>query len=163
EVAAVLSMEPGNTPWLFLCCTAKATSTWVLNAHSLSGTVCLPRRRMQVCGTLGMGRLMNMCRGAGHALALLAVPMVFACGPKAARDLSAANVRRLQPLRASGFISAAALDDARTQLKRDEAQVAAMEASVATARLPARENEIRAAEADARAAREVLAQADWRL
>jgi HlyD family secretion protein len=82
---------------------------------------------------------------------------------KAARDLSAANYRRQQQLRASGFISAAALDDARTQLKRDEAQVASMEASVETARLPARENEIRAAEADARAAREVLRQADWRL
>jgi HlyD family secretion protein len=82
---------------------------------------------------------------------------------KAARDLSAANYRRQQQLRASGFISAAALDDARTQLKRDEAQVASMEASVETAKLPARENEIRAAEADARAAREVLRQADWRL
>jgi ABC-type multidrug transport system fused ATPase/permease subunit len=55
------------------------------------------------------------------------------------------------------------LDDARTQLKRDEAQVASMEASVETAKLPPRENEIRAAEADARAAREVLRQADWRL
>jgi HlyD family secretion protein len=82
---------------------------------------------------------------------------------KAQRELSAANFRRLQQLRASGFISAAALDDARMQLKRDEAQVASMEASVETARLPARENEIRAAEADARAAREVLRQADWRL
>ena len=82
---------------------------------------------------------------------------------KAARDLSAANLRRQQQLRASGFISAAALDDARTQLKRDEAQVASMEASVATTKLPAREDEIHAAEADVRATREVLAQADWRL
>jgi HlyD family secretion protein len=82
---------------------------------------------------------------------------------KAARDLSAANYRRQQQLRASGFVSAAALDDARTQLKRDEAQVASLEASVETAKLPARENEIRAAEADSRAAREALAQADWKL
>ena len=37
------------------------------------------------------------------------------------------------------------------------------EASVADAKLPARTDEIRAAEADARAAREALAQTDWRL
>jgi HlyD family secretion protein len=82
---------------------------------------------------------------------------------KAARELSAANFRRQQQLRASGFISAAALDDARSQLKRDEAQVASLEASVETAKLPAREDEIRAAEADAGAAREALAQSDWNL
>ncbi|MBK6335396.1 MAG: HlyD family efflux transporter periplasmic adaptor subunit [Betaproteobacteria bacterium] len=81
----------------------------------------------------------------------------------AARELAAANLKRVQQLHASGFLSSAALDDARTQLQRDEAQVASLQASVATARLPARADEIRAAEADARAAREVLAQADWRL
>jgi HlyD family secretion protein len=81
----------------------------------------------------------------------------------AARDLSAANLKRQQQLFASGFVSSAALDDARTQLQRDEAQVASLQASVATAKLPARVDEIRAAEADARAAREALAQADWRL
>jgi HlyD family secretion protein len=81
----------------------------------------------------------------------------------AARDLSAANLRRQQQLYGSGFVSSAALDDARTQLQRDEAQVASLQASVATAKLPARADEIRAAEADARAAREALAQADWRL
>ncbi len=59
--------------------------------------------------------------------------------------------------------AAAALDDARTQLKRDEALVAQLQAAVATAKLPARSDEIRAAEADARAARDALAQADWRL
>ena len=81
----------------------------------------------------------------------------------AARELSAANLRRQQQLAASGFVSNAALDDARTQLERDEAQVASLKASVATVRLPARTDEIRAAEAEARAARDVLAQADWRL
>jgi HlyD family secretion protein len=81
----------------------------------------------------------------------------------AARDLSAASLKRQQQLFASGFVSSAALDDARTQLQRDEAQVASLQASVATAKLPARADEIRAAEADARAAREALAQADWRL
>lgn len=81
----------------------------------------------------------------------------------AARDLSAANLKRQQKLEAGGFVSEAALDDARTQLQRDEAQVASLQATVATAKLPARSDEIHAAEADARAAREVLAQADWRL
>jgi HlyD family secretion protein len=81
----------------------------------------------------------------------------------AARDLSAANLKRQQDLRASGFVSAAALDDARTQLQRDEAQVASLQATVATAKMPARSDEIRAAEADARAASEVLAQAAWKL
>lgn len=81
----------------------------------------------------------------------------------AARDLSAANLKRQQDLRASGFVSVAALDDARTQLARDEAQVASLQAAVATTKLPARADEIRAAEADARAARDALAQADWRL
>ena len=80
----------------------------------------------------------------------------------ATRDLSVTNLGRQQKLFASGFVSGAAIDDARMQVKRDEAAVAQLQAAVATARLPARTDEIRAAEADARAAREALAQADWR-
>ena len=82
---------------------------------------------------------------------------------QAARELSAANFRRQESLFKSGFISKAALDDVRTQLQRDDAAVAQLQASVATAKLPARPDEIRAAEADAAAARDALAQADWRL
>jgi HlyD family secretion protein len=82
---------------------------------------------------------------------------------QAARELSAANLRRQEALFKSGFISKAALDDVRTQLKRDDATVAQLQASVTTAKLPARPDEIRAAEADAAAARDALAQADWRL
>lgn len=81
----------------------------------------------------------------------------------ATRDLAAANLGRQQKLYASGFVSGAVIDDARMQVKRDEAAVAQLQASVTTARLPARTDEIHAAEADARAAREALAQADWRL
>ncbi len=81
----------------------------------------------------------------------------------AARELSTANLKRQESLAKSGFISGAALDDARTQLKRDEAAVAMLQASVATAKMPARPDEIRAAEADAAAARDALAQADWRV
>ncbi len=82
---------------------------------------------------------------------------------QAARDLAAANLKRQQELARSGFISQAALDDARAQLRSADAQVASLSAQVTTARLPARTPEIRAAEADVQAAREALAQSDWRL
>jgi HlyD family secretion protein len=82
---------------------------------------------------------------------------------QAARDLSATNLKRQEQLAKSGFISDAALDDVRTKLRNDEAHVEELKASVATARLPARPEEIRAAEADVSAARDALAQADWKL
>jgi HlyD family secretion protein len=82
---------------------------------------------------------------------------------RAARELSAANLKRQKQLLASGFVSMAVVDDASAQLKRDEAHVAELTASVATTKMPARDAEIRAAEADARAAQEVVAQSDWRL
>jgi HlyD family secretion protein len=69
---------------------------------------------------------------------------------RAARDLSAANLKRQQKLFSEGFISGAALDDMRTAAKRDQARVAELEASVTTTRMPARTDEIRAAEADPR-------------
>jgi HlyD family secretion protein len=82
---------------------------------------------------------------------------------QAARELSAANLKRQESLFRSGFISDAALDDARTKLKSDDAAVAQLRASVQTANLPGRPDEIRAAQADAEAARQALAQSDWHL
>jgi HlyD family secretion protein len=82
---------------------------------------------------------------------------------RAARDLSAANLKRQQKLYSDGFVSGAVLDDAQSSAKRDDARVAELEANVTTQKLPARTDEIRAAEADAKAAGEVLAQNDWRL
>src|SRR5207248_530043 len=81
----------------------------------------------------------------------------------AARELSSANFRRQESLYKSGFISSAALDDVRTRLKNDDARVQELKATVETAKMPARPDEIRAAQADADAARQALAQADWRL
>lgn len=81
----------------------------------------------------------------------------------AARELSAANLKRQESLYRSGFISDAALDDMRTKMRSDDALVAQLRASVQTATLPARPDEIRAAQADADAARQALAQSDWRL
>jgi len=82
---------------------------------------------------------------------------------QASRELSAANLKRQESLFRSGFISDAALDDARTKLKSDDALVAQLKASVQTANLPGRPDEIRAAQADADAARQALAQSDWHL
>jgi HlyD family secretion protein len=81
----------------------------------------------------------------------------------AARDLSAANMKRQQSLFDAGFVSSAVLDDARTKLRSDEARVAELRATVTTANLPGRPDEIRAAEGEAKAAREALAMADWKL
>ncbi len=82
----------------------------------------------------------------------------------AARELSGANFKRQESLFKSGFISSAALDDVRMRLKSDDALVEQLKAAVATAKLSAgRPDEIRAAQADADAARQALAQADWRL
>ena len=83
---------------------------------------------------------------------------------QASRDLAAANLKRQEELARAGFVSKAVLDDARAQLRAAEAQVASLAAQVTTAKLPAgRTAEIRAAEADVQAAREQLAQSDWRL
>ena len=83
---------------------------------------------------------------------------------QAARDLSTANLKRQQDLFKAGFVSQAALDDARTAVKRDEAQVAQLRATVETTKQSTgRPDEIRAAEAEARAAREALAMSQWRL
>jgi len=81
----------------------------------------------------------------------------------AAQELSEANYQRQESLFKSGFISSAALDDVRTKLKNDDARVQELKATVQTAKMPARPDEIRAAEADADAARQALAMADWRL
>jgi HlyD family secretion protein len=81
----------------------------------------------------------------------------------AARELSEANFKRQESLFKSGFISGAALDDVHTRLKNDDARVQELKATLETAKMPARPAEIRAAEADADAARQALAQADWKL
>jgi HlyD family secretion protein len=81
-----------------------------------------------------------------------------------ARELSQANYKRQESLYKSGFISPAALDDVRTKLKSDEASVEQFKAQLAAVKIPTgRPEEIRAAQADADAARQALAQADWRL
>jgi HlyD family secretion protein len=83
---------------------------------------------------------------------------------QASHELSVANFKRQEALFKAGFISEAALDDMRTKLKSDDAAVQQLQAQVATANLPGgRPDEIRAAQADADAARQALAQADWKV
>ena len=82
---------------------------------------------------------------------------------RAMRQLASANVERQQKLFASGFVSGAVIDDARAQFQREDAHVKELEAALATAKMPARSDEIRAAEAEARAAKEVVAQSEWKL
>lgn len=62
-----------------------------------------------------------------------------------------------------GFVSQQRADEAKAARDRDRNRVAELQADLATVRSGARPDEIRAAEAEAAAARQVLAQADWRL
>jgi len=82
----------------------------------------------------------------------------------AARELSTRQLRQQEALFAKGFLSAAALDEARSNFKRDIARVAETDAQIRLARMAiGRDKEIDAAQADVEAARAVLAQSDWRL
>jgi HlyD family secretion protein len=79
----------------------------------------------------------------------------------------AANSERERQLQeglvAKGFVSRQRADEARTGRDRDRAQVAQLQAQLATIRSGRRPDEIRAADAEAGAAKAALAQADWRL
>jgi HlyD family secretion protein len=82
----------------------------------------------------------------------------------AARELSQRQLRQQEALYAKGFLSAASLDEARSNYKRDIARVAETEAQIRLARMAiGRDKEIAAAQADVETARAVLAQSDWRL
>ena len=76
---------------------------------------------------------------------------------------SAKEYERQLDLVSKGFVSRQRADEARAARDRDRGRVAEMQADLATMRSGARPDEIRAAEAEAGAAREALAQADWRL
>jgi HlyD family secretion protein len=80
-----------------------------------------------------------------------------------AARLSEKQLRRQQDLARQNFISRERVDEAQTARDRDQARVAELRAQLATARLAARPDEIRAAQADLAAARAQAAQAEWRL
>lgn len=81
----------------------------------------------------------------------------------AALKLSELSFQREERLAGQGFVSKQKLDDARAARERDGARVAELDAQLLTAKLAARSDEIRAAEAEAQAARAALKQAQWKL
>ena len=76
---------------------------------------------------------------------------------------SEATLTRAQKLVADKFLPPQQYDQALAARDRDRARVRELEAQVDVARLPARQDAIRAAEAEVKAARDALAQAQWRL
>ena len=81
-----------------------------------------------------------------------------------ARELSTRQLKQQEALHAKGFLSAAAVDEVRSNYNRDIARVAELEAQIRLARMAiGRDKEIAAAQADVDAARAVLAQSGWRL
>ena len=82
---------------------------------------------------------------------------------EASLTLSESNLRRQEELVRAKFVSREAADTARSARDRDEGRVSELKAQLATAKLAARPDEIRAAQAATAAAREALAQAEWRL
>lgn len=82
---------------------------------------------------------------------------------QAALQLSELQLKRMERLLGSGAITREQLDQARSGYDRDRARLAEINAQAQTARLGAREDEIRATAAEVGAARAALAQAEWRL
>jgi HlyD family secretion protein len=82
---------------------------------------------------------------------------------EAALRQSQADFERQMQLRSSRVSSQKQLDDARAQRDRDQSHLAELDAQLEVARMPARDDEIRAAEAAVTAAQAALAQAEWRL
>jgi len=80
---------------------------------------------------------------------------------KASLRLSDLELKRRQGLMDARVISAEELDAARSRRDADAAQVAALTADLETARLGAREDEIKAAEAEVAAADAAVARAQW--
>lgn len=80
-----------------------------------------------------------------------------------AAKLSERELARQNDLVAKGFVTQQRADEARAARDRDRARVSELQNDLATVAAGARPDEIRAAEAEAAAARQSLAQAEWRL
>jgi len=80
-----------------------------------------------------------------------------------AAGLSERDWRRQLDLVSKGFVSQSKADEARSQRDSDRKKVDQMQNDLATMQAGARPDEIRAAEAEAAAAKQSLAQADWKL
>jgi HlyD family secretion protein len=81
---------------------------------------------------------------------------------RAAAELAQHDYTRKRELVAKGFIAQAQVDEALHTLEQARGRVAELSSTVQVAKLPARGDEQRAAQAQVDAAREVLKQSDWR-
>lgn len=82
---------------------------------------------------------------------------------EAAAQYSKSQLQRAEDLVAQNFVARDRLDEARATHDRDIQRVAELKAQLATARLAARPDEIKAAEHNVEAAKAALAQAEWKL
>lgn len=82
---------------------------------------------------------------------------------EAALKLSSSEMKRTEDLVASKFLSPSKLDEARSAQDRDLSRVAELSAQLKVTQLAGRSDEISAALSEVKAAREQLAQAEWRL
>jgi HlyD family secretion protein len=82
---------------------------------------------------------------------------------QAAAKASESDLERTRKLVADKFLPPQQLDNALARRDGDRARVAELTAKVTVANLPARSDEIAAARAEAKAANDALAQAQWRL
>jgi len=80
-----------------------------------------------------------------------------------AAGLSEREWRRQLDLVSKGFVSQSKADEARSQRDADRKKVEQLQNDLATVQAGARPDEIKAAEAEAAAAKQSLAQADWKL
>jgi HlyD family secretion protein len=80
-----------------------------------------------------------------------------------AARLSERELQRQLDLVSKGFVSQSRADEAKAARDSDRAKVQQLQNELATTQLGSRPDEIRAAEAEAAAAKESLAQADWKL
>jgi HlyD family secretion protein len=82
---------------------------------------------------------------------------------QAAARASESDLERTRKLVADRFLSQQQLDNALARRDADRSRVAELVAQVSVANLPARSDEIAAAQAEVRAAADALAQAQWRV
>lgn len=80
---------------------------------------------------------------------------------KAARQMSASQLKRQRELVRQGFVSAAQMDELEAAQTRDNARVKELEAQLALARDAARPDTIQAAKAEVQAARAQVSQSAW--
>lgn len=82
---------------------------------------------------------------------------------EASLALSTADLQRQSQLVTAKFVAPARADEARTAVARDQAKIREVRAQIEAGKLPARPQEILAAEQDLQAAQAQLSQANWRL